>query len=142
MRWTRADLSWFWIGCALPLLGGVLVLGIAFWWLPAPDFALKPLQLDPTNPLLGEWRVIAACDTPALPRKVRFTPAGIWESQSDPTIHGTYHLLAPDHVDIQIQHTVTRYTIRVEPARLVLWQDMAHQILVRDAIQFGKCGGA
>ena len=141
MRWPRSNISWLLLGCAVILIVAALSISISFWSLPRNSFTLKPLQLDRTNPVLGEWRVIGACDTPALPSQVRFSSMGTWESLTDPTIQGTYHLLDPEHIEMRIHNTTIPYTISVEPYRLVLWHGTAHQTLVRDTIQFSKCGG-
>ena len=142
MRWLRSDNSWIWLGCALPLIGCLFLICIAVWAAPSTDFTLKPLQLDSSNPLLGQWRVIASCDTPELPTDVLFDSTGTWQSVTDPSIHGTYQLHQSNQVDIGIAGVQTRFTIRHDPYALVLWTKTAHHTLVRDTIQFSKCGGA
>src|SRR5690349_16392605 len=122
---------YFNFGCLFALVCPIIVISLAVLY-PKPDpFARIPIQVDPINPLLGQWNVSQKCSPPALPRQVKFLATGKWVSAVDPTIQGRYLLRDPKHVDIVFHSTSTLFEISVSTYAINLNHGTEHYQLDR-----------
>lgn len=117
------------------IIAGLLVvaLGLFRYSLPTPSgFPIipSPVVRDPTNPLLGAWRLTQQCGSLRLPSSVIFLQGGRFESNLrdiEPKTEGTYEYLSGDQVRLRYGNQSMDFTLTGGPDHMGLIHKLIHE---------------